>query len=104
MSTIANPIFDRFISQLGLVMNKMHKADTTVRSSRTNLSQEPNTNSVYLVEYLAKIKWVFREFISKLYVEKSGIEWIREFVERLVTLHLLHTCILPISNDTRFPS
>lgn len=73
MTAIATPMFLKVVQELAIVMCKMHKSESTVpvrSSSRTNVSaSDPNATSAYMTELVAKIRWVFREFISKLYLE-----------------------------------
>lgn len=73
MTAIATPMFTNVVHELSAVMCKMHKPESAyipIRSSRGNVNgNDPNATSVYMTELVAKIRWVFREFISKCYVE-----------------------------------
>ena len=67
-------MFSNVVQELTLVMCKMHKSESTapVRTSRSNVNaSDPNATSLYMTEFVAKIRWVFRELISKLYLEVS---------------------------------
>jgi hypothetical protein len=72
MTAIATPIFSSLVQELVLIMCKMHKIDsgTASRGSRINITDnDPNATSPYMTELIAKTRWVFREFISKLLLE-----------------------------------
>ena len=72
MTNISTPIFSSLVQELVGVMCKMHKLDTGSRASKTNMNEnDPSTTSSYMTELISKIRWVFREFISKLSLEVS---------------------------------
>lgn len=55
-------MFIATLSELSIVMGKMHKEEDKP-------GRDPSTSSQYLPEYIAKIKWSFRELISKLQLD-----------------------------------
>lgn len=94
MTKIANPIFISVISELEFVMAKMHKEEDKPTRDHTQVS-------TYMTEYTAKIRWIFRELISKMYLDTTGEEWARTFCERVMVLHCLHTSLVKVTNESR---
>jgi hypothetical protein len=95
MTKIASPLFQAVISELETVMTKMHREED--KPNRENTTQV----STYMNEYVAKIRWVFRELISKMYLETVAEEWSRNFSERVMVLHCLHSSLEKVTNESR---
>jgi cell fate (sporulation/competence/biofilm development) regulator YlbF (YheA/YmcA/DUF963 family) len=71
MVSIAEPLFMSCIQELEPVLVKMHREEYTGK----NLVNRNDPASLYMNEYVSKIRWVFRELISKLLCKHVTIEW-----------------------------
>jgi hypothetical protein len=71
MIKIAERIFDDIIVELELVILKIHKEEyiTTKQQNRSS------TTSSFTIELFAKIRWVFREILSKFLIKQTRIDW-----------------------------
>jgi hypothetical protein len=99
--SVVEPLFLGAIQELELVLPKMHKEEYTTK----NLVSKVDPQSLYLNEYTSKIRWVFRELISKLLCKNSTFEWYstliraKQFCERLISIQLYHISLLSL-NET----
>jgi hypothetical protein len=71
MVSIAEPIFVSCVQELEPVLVKMHREEYAGK----NLVNRNDPQSLYMNEYLSKIRWVFRELISKLSCKNVTVEW-----------------------------
>jgi conserved oligomeric Golgi complex subunit 5 len=77
MITIVEPLFLSVIQDLEAVLPKMHREEY----STTNLVSRTDPQSLYLNEYTSKIRWVFRELVSKLLCKSVTGEWYHIFIQ-----------------------
>ncbi|KAI8898021.1 hypothetical protein BC833DRAFT_620715 [Globomyces pollinis-pini] len=93
LQTHVEPIFKNLATEIEQVINKMHKEDYA-GNKPPSIIQRSSDMSSYMTEYLAKIRWVFRELVSKLQCRQSTANWAKAFCERIMLLHLRHVSLL----------
>ncbi|KAJ3321260.1 hypothetical protein HDV06_004485 [Boothiomyces sp. JEL0866] len=99
MTHIAEAIFLNLVSELQVVIAKVHKEDYKINKPPSLIQTGRPETSLYLHEYMAKVKWVFREFLVKLQCKEYSQKWILTFCDHLMHLQLLHVSIMPAGDQ-----
>ncbi|KAJ3254207.1 hypothetical protein HK103_007452 [Boothiomyces macroporosus] len=99
MTHISEAIFLNLVAELQVVIAKVHKEDYKINKPPSLIQTGRPETSLYLHEYMAKVKWVFKEFLIKLQCKEYSQKWILTFCDHLMHLQLLHVSTMPAGDQ-----